>query len=67
MPVLMQQISVQGILVGPRSSYVEMNRALEANRIRPVVDCVYPFNEAPEAIKYLASGQHLGKVCIQVC
>ena len=41
-----------------------MNRAVEAHALKPVVDRVFPFEEAPEAFRYLQSGAHFGKVVI---
>lgn len=57
---------VQGIFVGSRAMFEEMNRALALNRILPVVDRVFPFAEAPEAYRYLERGAHFGKIVISV-
>jgi NADPH:quinone reductase-like Zn-dependent oxidoreductase len=43
-----------------------MNRAIEVNRIHPVIDRVFPFSDAREAYRHLESGAHFGKVCIAV-
>jgi len=63
-PVLMQNIRIQGVLVGHRQGFENMNRAIAHHRLRPVVDRVFPFAEAREAMQHLASQKHLGKVCI---
>jgi NADPH:quinone reductase-like Zn-dependent oxidoreductase len=34
--------------------------------MRPVVDRVFEFGELPEALQYLESGAHFGKICIRV-
>ncbi len=65
-PILMRNIRVQGILVGHRQGFEEMNRAVDAHRLRPVIDRVFPFQESKEALEHLASGSHFGKVCIQI-
>lgn len=31
-----------------------------------VIDKVFSFEDAPEAFKYLASGQHVGKIVVKV-
>ncbi len=64
-PILMQSVRLQGILVGSREGFVAMNRAIEAHQIRPVIDRVFPFDEAREALAYLAGQRHVGKVCIE--
>jgi NADPH:quinone reductase-like Zn-dependent oxidoreductase len=46
--------------------FEEMNRALSQNRIKPVIDRVFPFAESPDAFRHLESGAHFGKVVIAV-
>jgi NADPH:quinone reductase-like Zn-dependent oxidoreductase len=65
-PILMKNIRVQGTFVGSRSMFEDMNRAIEASQLRPVVDRVFSFAEAVEALKYLESGAHFGKVVIRI-
>jgi NADPH:quinone reductase-like Zn-dependent oxidoreductase len=62
--ILMQNIRVQGMLVGNRDGFEAMNRAIEFAQLRPVVDRVFPFSESPEAFRYMAGGAHFGKICI---
>lgn len=65
--ILMSQVRVQGILVGHRAGFEAMNRAFAAHpAVRPVVDRVFPFEEAPEALRQLRAGDHFGKVVIRV-
>lgn len=65
-PMLMQQVKLQGILVGSRGGFERMNRAVEAHELKPVVDRVFDFAEVPGAFAYMASGAHFGKVCVAV-
>jgi NADPH:quinone reductase-like Zn-dependent oxidoreductase len=46
--------------------FESMNRAIEAGRIRPVVDKVFPFADAVEAYRCQASGDFFSKVVISV-
>lgn len=39
---------------------------LEAGRIRPVIDRVFPFAQTKEALDYLAKGRAKGKVVVQM-
>jgi NADPH:quinone reductase-like Zn-dependent oxidoreductase len=64
--ILMKCIDVQGIYVGSREMFEAMNRAIALHQIQPVVDRVFPLNEAPEAYRYLKSGSHFGKVVIRI-
>jgi NADPH:quinone reductase-like Zn-dependent oxidoreductase len=65
-PILMQELSIQGVLVGHRDHFESMNRAILGHGLRPQVDRLFPFSEAPEAFTHLQAGHHFGKVCIQV-
>ena len=44
----------------------EIGELLEAERIRPVIDRVFPFERAKDALAYLAQGRSRGKVVINV-
>jgi NADPH:quinone reductase-like Zn-dependent oxidoreductase len=62
--MLRRQVA-HGILVGSRRQFEATVRALEATGIRPVIDRVYPFDQARGAFDHLASGP-FGKVVISV-
>ncbi len=64
-PVLMNQVRLQGVFVGSRQDFLAMNRALADSGLRPVIDKVFPFQEAPAALAHLESGRHFGKVCLE--
>lgn len=64
LPILMQNLTLQGVLVGPREAFDEMNRAIAQAQLKPVVDTVYPFEEAPKALRALTQGAHFGKICL---
>jgi len=64
MPLLFKQARVQGILVGSREMFEEMDRAFEANHVKPIIDKVFSFDQAREAYRHLESGAHFGKVVI---
>ena len=64
--ILLKAIRVQGILVGSREMFEEMNRAIGLSGLRPVVGRVFGFEEAADALRYLESGAHFGKVCIRI-
>jgi NADPH:quinone reductase-like Zn-dependent oxidoreductase len=65
-PVLMKNVRVQGIFVGSREMFEAMNRAIAAHATRPVIDRVFEFDQAREAMHYMESGAHFGKICIRV-
>jgi NADPH:quinone reductase-like Zn-dependent oxidoreductase len=65
-PLLMKNIRLQGIFVGSVSMFESMLKAIEVSQLRPVIDRVFPFDQAIEALKYLESGAHFGKVVIAI-
>jgi len=64
--IFLKQVRIQGIYVGSRQMFEDMNRALASSEIRPVIDRVFGFDEVREAMAYLESGAHLGKVCVRI-
>ena len=58
--------SIHGILVGSRAMFERMNQAISAGRIQPVIDRVFAFDKAVEALRYHQSGAHFGKVVIGI-
>jgi len=64
--VLMKSLHLQGIYVGSRAMYEDLNRAITAARIKPVIDRTFAFGEARQAIEYLQSGAHFGKVVVKI-
>lgn len=64
--VLMKAVRVQGVFVGSRQMFENMNRVITAEGIAPVIDRVFAFAEAPAAFKHLESGSHFGKVVVKM-
>ncbi|MEZ4370271.1 MAG: NAD(P)-dependent alcohol dehydrogenase [Polyangiaceae bacterium] len=66
LPMLMNQVRLQGVMVGARETFEQFIRCVAVNRIHPVVDEVVEFESAPAAFKKLESGQHFGKIVIRI-
>ncbi|MGV8566758.1 MAG: NADP-dependent oxidoreductase [Pseudomonas asiatica] len=55
------------LFVHPNGSQLaEIGKLLEAQQIQPVIDRIFPFEEAKDALEYLAQGRSKGKVVIQM-
>jgi NADPH:quinone reductase-like Zn-dependent oxidoreductase len=65
LPILMKAVRVQGIYVGSRAMFEAMNRSIALHKLRPIVDRVFGFAQAPDAFRHLESGAHFGKVVIR--
>ena len=63
--VFMKAVKLQGIFVGSRSMFEDLLKAIEVASLRPVIDRVFDFSEAPQAMRYMQSGAHFGKVVIR--
>ncbi len=48
------------------SQLAQIGALIEASQIRPVIDKVFPFSQAREALAYLAEGRAKGKVVVQM-
>ncbi|HEX5226869.1 MAG TPA: NAD(P)-dependent alcohol dehydrogenase [Bryobacteraceae bacterium] len=64
--IMMKAGSMIGIGVGSRAMFEDMNRAIDANKIKPLVDKVFPFDKAADAYRCQSSGDFVGKVVITV-
>ncbi len=65
-PILHKQLRIQGIYVGSRAMFEEMNVAIAKAKLRPVLDRVFPLDQAREAFLHLQSASHFGKIVIRV-
>ncbi|MGW4847222.1 zinc-dependent alcohol dehydrogenase family protein [Nocardia brasiliensis] len=61
-----QYLSIRRIAVGSRTDFEAMNRAIAAHRLRPVIDRVFPFDEAVQAYRYFRDGDPFGKVVVSM-
>ena len=61
-----RSIRMQGIYVGSRRMFLDMNRAIEAHKLRPVIDSTFAFDQAREAYRHMEGAGHMGKIAIEV-
>ena len=66
LPILMKTLTIRGIYVGSRAMFEAMNRAFTLHQIRPEIDRVFEFTDAPAAFRHLEGAGHFGKVVIRV-
>jgi NADPH:quinone reductase-like Zn-dependent oxidoreductase len=64
--MMLKAARLQGIFVGSREMFEEMNRAIALAGMRPVMDRIFGFEELPAALGYLESGAHFGKIGVRV-
>jgi len=64
--MVMQQQRLQGVTVGSVEDLKAMADAIAASRMKPVIDKIFPFDQAKQAFSYMESGAHFGKVAIEI-
>jgi NADPH:quinone reductase-like Zn-dependent oxidoreductase len=57
-------LTVRTIAIGSREDLESVSRALSFHDVHPIIDRVFPFEEARQAFEHFAAGQHFGKVVI---
>lgn len=60
------QYTIMGSTMGNAEDYAMVVRLLGEGKLRPVIDRVYPFAQAVDAFRRLASGDHMGKVVVEL-
>jgi len=65
-PLMMKFAMVRGIFVGAREHFEGLMRAVAVNRMKPVVDATFEFDQAVDALKALKAAQHFGKIVIKI-
>ncbi|MBB5345658.1 zinc-dependent alcohol dehydrogenase family protein [Tunturibacter empetritectus] len=65
-PILHKQLRVQGIYVGSRAMFEQMNDAISKASLHPVIDKVFDFSHAAEAFAHMESASHFGKIVIRI-
>jgi NADPH:quinone reductase-like Zn-dependent oxidoreductase len=65
-PILAKSINVNGIYVGSRGMFERMNAAIVANRIKPVIDQIYPLEKYRDAFEQMRAGRHFGKIVLSM-
>lgn len=64
-PIFMKGIRVQGIFIGSRRMFEDMNAKISSSGMRPVIDRTFEFDEAREALMYMAASSHFGKIVVR--
>lgn len=58
--------AITGIYVGSRAHFEAMNDFIAKHQLKPAIDRVFAFEEAPAAFAYMDSGDHFGKIVIRL-
>jgi NADPH:quinone reductase-like Zn-dependent oxidoreductase len=61
-----KKLDIQRPYVGSRAMFEDMNKVITQHQLKPVIDRVFPFEQAREALRYMEAGAHFGKIVITV-
>ena len=64
-PLILNNVTLKGITSGSRHNLEDLLRATVANGLTPHIDRVFTFDDAAQALAYLATGGHVGKIVIR--
>jgi NADPH:quinone reductase-like Zn-dependent oxidoreductase len=59
-------IRVDQVFVGSARHLQNLAESLASSTLRPIIDRVFSFEDAPNAYRYLQSAAHFGKVVIRI-
>jgi NADPH:quinone reductase-like Zn-dependent oxidoreductase len=65
-PIFMKALRVQGIFIGSRAMFEEMNVTIENHKLRPVIDHTFDLDEAAKALRFMESGSHFSKIVVRI-
>ncbi len=64
--LLLRSASASGIYVGSREDFEAMNALIEESKIKPLIDKVFSFEDAPAAYDYMQNASFMGKIVIKI-
>ena len=64
--IMRKSITLRGVYVGSRRMFAEMNTAIAAHGLKPVIDRTFDFSDAPQAYHTMRAAGHFGKLVIAI-
>lgn len=65
--ILMKLVRLQGIFVGSRQMFEQMNLMLcQHYHLKPIIDKTFEFGEVQDALNYMKRGAHFGKIVVTI-
>lgn len=64
-PLYQKHHSILGSYLGSRREMAEVMAHIAAGRLKPIVDSVFPLEQAPEAHRRMEQSHHFGKILIK--
>jgi zinc-binding alcohol dehydrogenase/oxidoreductase len=61
-----KQISIHGTTMGTRDEFLSMLDFVESRKLKPIVDSIYPLEQAEEAMRRMEKGDQFGKIVLKI-
>lgn len=65
-PVMEKRVRLQGNNTGPVADLADSAAAISSYKLKPIVDAIFPMDQAQAAYERVAEGGHFGKVAISI-
>ena len=65
-PILHKNVTMQGIYVGSREMFEQMNAAIALHRMQPVIDRVFEAPQIQNALRHMEAAGHFGKIVMRI-
>ncbi|WP_138482568.1 zinc-binding dehydrogenase [Dyadobacter bucti] len=64
--VFFKQLNIYGSTMGTEYEFRQMINFIEEKEIVPIIDKVFPIEQAEQALRYMESGQQFGKIVLKI-
>lgn len=64
--MMQRGLHATGVYVGSRADFVALNEFVSEHKVKPVVDRVFEFEDAPAAFEFMENGDYMGKIVIRL-
>ena len=64
--IFFKQLNIHGTTMGTGEEFAAMTRFVEANKLVPVIDAIFPLSETEQALRRMDEGKQFGKIVLAI-
>ena len=61
-----KQLSIHGTTMGTRDEFLSMLDFVESRKLKPIIDTIYPLEQAEDALRRMERGDQFGKIVLKI-
>ena len=61
-----KQLSIHGTTMGTRDEFLSMLDFVESRKLKPIIDTIYPLEQAEDALRRMEKGDQFGKIVLKI-